>query len=94
MSELEDLEEGWYKDPFGIHEARWISAGRPTKLVRDNSVESNDDPPSETFDGALEPLGESDSADGSDLLRADTTSDYEPQVTTDAAWGRSGQSMP
>jgi hypothetical protein len=46
-------EEGWYVDPFGHHEARWISEGTPTALVRDGSVESQDPPPSESM---TEPL--------------------------------------
>jgi hypothetical protein len=39
--------EGWCTDPFGRHEARWLSEGTPTKLVRDGEVESYDDPPDE-----------------------------------------------
>lgn len=30
--------EGWYQDPFGVQEHRWISLGRPTALVRDAGV--------------------------------------------------------
>jgi hypothetical protein len=41
----DEHDEGWYTDPYGRHEARWISAGSPTKLVRDGSVESYDDAP-------------------------------------------------
>jgi hypothetical protein len=37
--------EGWYRDPFGIHEDRWMSQGQPTKLVRDGGTESYDPPP-------------------------------------------------
>jgi len=37
--------QGWYRDPFGRHEDRYFSAGSPTKLVRDNRVESYDPPP-------------------------------------------------
>jgi hypothetical protein len=37
--------EGWHTDPYGRHEARWLSEGHPTKLVRDGEVESYDDPP-------------------------------------------------
>lgn len=37
-----ETEEGWYSDPFGLHEARWLSDGHPTKLVRDHGVESYD----------------------------------------------------
>jgi len=38
--------QGWGTDPFGVHEARYFSAGQPTKLVRDGGVESFDEPPS------------------------------------------------
>ena len=38
--------QGWSEDPFGLHEARYFSAGRPTKLVRDGRIESYDEPPS------------------------------------------------
>jgi hypothetical protein len=37
--------EGWYSDPFARHEARWMSGGNPTHLVRDGETESNDPPP-------------------------------------------------
>ncbi len=40
-----DDEEGWYTDPYGRYEARWMSMGKPTKLVRDGEVESYEDPP-------------------------------------------------
>ena len=40
-------EEGWHADPFGRHEARWMSDGTPTTLVRDGDVESRDAPPDE-----------------------------------------------
>ena len=36
---------GWYRDPYGVHEDRYFSQGFPTKLVRDNGVESYDPPP-------------------------------------------------
>lgn len=38
-------EEGWYLDPFGVHEQRWISKGRPSDLVRDGEHEGKDVPP-------------------------------------------------
>jgi len=63
--------EGWYVDPFGAHEARWFSAGRPTLLVRDNGQELHDPPPQATFDGPLTPVEGVQDSDGSDLLRAD-----------------------
>jgi hypothetical protein len=37
--------QGWYRDPYGIHGQRWISAGHATSLVRDDGVESRDEPP-------------------------------------------------
>ncbi len=55
--------QGWSADPFGLHEERYFSAGRPTKLVRDGKVETYDDPPSdsdsifEAADGPAEPFG-------------------------------------
>jgi hypothetical protein len=39
--------EGWCTDPFERHEARWMSDGTPTKLVRDGEVESYDPPDEE-----------------------------------------------
>ena len=40
--------QGWHADPFGLHEMRYFSAGRPTKLVRDGRMESYDEPPAAT----------------------------------------------
>jgi hypothetical protein len=64
-------EEGWFTDPFGRHEARWLSNGTPTKLVRDGDDESYDDPPDEApteeptrIEVEVEALG------GVDMLRA------------------------
>jgi hypothetical protein len=37
--------QGWYIDPFGVHQHRWISQDRPSDLVRDDGVESKDPPP-------------------------------------------------
>jgi hypothetical protein len=42
---MQEGDEGWYTDPFGRHEARWMSEGVPTKLVSDEGVESYDEPP-------------------------------------------------
>jgi hypothetical protein len=41
--------QGWCADPFGLHQARYFSAGRATKLVRDGGVESYDEPPSQLY---------------------------------------------
>ena len=43
----EATEEGWYTDPYGRHDARWMSDGKATKLVRDGEKESFDAPPDE-----------------------------------------------
>jgi len=42
--------QGWCADPFQLHEERYFSSGRPTKLVRDGKVESYEDPPSDTYE--------------------------------------------
>ena len=64
-------EEGWYLDPFGHHDARSISDGAPTALVRDGDVESHDPPPEGPFSGTLQPVPEEPRAGGGDLRRAD-----------------------
>jgi hypothetical protein len=65
------LEEGWYVDPSGSHEARWISDGTPTALVRDGQIESKDPPPDTPYLATLQQLPDVSPPDGSDLLRAD-----------------------
>ena len=37
--------QGWYRDPYGVHDERWFSADKPTHLVRDHGTESYDEPP-------------------------------------------------
>ena len=39
--------QGWHRDPYGVHGERWFSDGKPTRLVRDEGVESYDAPPQE-----------------------------------------------
>jgi hypothetical protein len=62
--------EGWYTDPFGRRDARWMSDGSPTKLVRDGEEESYDDPPDEEPSVVATKVEEVQAGDGSDLLRA------------------------
>ena len=63
--------EGWFTDPFGRHEARWLSFGTPTKLVRDGGVESYDEPPDEEPTAKPERIVPEVAAnDGADLIRA------------------------
>ena len=86
--------EGWYHDPFRLHEDRWISDGAPTALVRDEGVESHDPPPSAQFDGTLEPIAEAAPADGEDLLRADNEEAeaiFDPNAAV-AVWDTFGES--
>jgi hypothetical protein len=45
MNEILDEPQGWYLDPYGVHELRWFSAGKPTALVRDAGVDGHDAPP-------------------------------------------------
>jgi len=63
--------EGWYRDPYGIHSDRWFTDGKPTSLVRDQGVESRDEPPPGEAPPLLVPVAENQESDGSDLLRAD-----------------------
>ncbi len=49
-------EEGWHVDPFGHHDARWMSDGTPTDLVRDDGGVSKDPPPDAPFEGVIQPL--------------------------------------
>ena len=56
--------EGWYRDPFAIHEDRWMSQGQPTKLVRDGATESYDPPPDLPLPATLVPV-DSGTADSS-----------------------------
>jgi len=79
--------EGWYTDPFGRHEARWMSNGRPTELVRDDGVESHDDPPDEPPSGTPVPIDD-DPANADDLRRADDADQeaYDPQQAQRAVW--------
>ena len=47
--------QGWFADPFGVHEARWFSQGRATALVRDGRKEAQDPPPGPVVDQPLIP---------------------------------------
>ena len=87
-------EEGWYVDPYGIHQARWISAGAPTALVRDGDVETQDPPPHIPYVGQLEELAETDPENAEDLMRADQadTTSFDPDDEARAAWDTFGES--
>ena len=65
--------EGWYLDPYGLHEERWYSQGTATGLVRDARVESNDPPPANPPENSTLVRREIDMSAGGpdDLRRAD-----------------------
>ena len=67
------MPEGWYRDPFAVHDDRWMSQGQPTKLVRDGGTESYDPPPDLPLPALLVPCTPEGSAPAgrSDLRRAD-----------------------
>ena len=84
----ETAPEGWYTDPHGRHEPRWMSAGTPTRVVRDGEVESSDEPdeaPSVTPMRIVTEVG----ADAPDLRRADENQmqdDCDPKKAARAPW--------
>jgi hypothetical protein len=81
--------EGWYTDPYARHEARWLSDGRPTKLVRDGDTTSYDEPPRKPFVREPEPIAfhpARRSAD--DLRRADDAERGPADVDLDEAYMR------
>ena len=83
----EDLMEGWFTDPFGRHEARWLSAGTPTRLVKDGDTEAYDDPPDEAptrVPERIAPAGGPDSVRRAD--DAERTEPFDPQQATRKAW--------
>jgi hypothetical protein len=63
--------EGWYRDPYGIHQDRWFSAGTLTALVRDQGVESRDEPPGYPPPAPPAGIPETDAFPADDLRRAD-----------------------
>lgn len=82
--------EGWYRDPYGIHQDRWFSAGIPTPLVRDHGVEGHDDPPGGPPPGPPVEIPETSEFSQDSLRRADeaeaTGEQYDPQRAADQAF--------
>jgi len=75
--------EGWFQDPYRLHQDRWFSQGEPTKLVRDAGVETYDPPPQAPYSGPLArpepteaPRGPSDLRRADDFETAPGRSDY------------------
>jgi hypothetical protein len=83
--------QGWYRDPFGRHEDRWFSMGRPTGLVRDGHAESRDEPPDEPYPTPLVPTPEVPRPN--ETVRAGDVPGEDPNAweitfgTTAMAWG-------
>jgi hypothetical protein len=71
VTERSAAAEGWYRDPYGIHQDRWFSAGTPTSLVRDQGVEGHDDPPGYPPAGPPAEIPDTDRFPADDLRRAD-----------------------
>jgi hypothetical protein len=72
-----DVDEGWFTDPWSRHEARWISLGKATDLVRDGDIESRDAPPSSppTATPSLVRTNSSHENQADDVKRADDAED-------------------
>lgn len=80
--------EGWYEDPFSVHQHRWFSAGVPTSLVRDDGIEGKDPPPEDRFDGSLEMVTtDNPESGGNDLRRVGDRQGepYDPRKAFDTA---------
>ncbi len=64
--------QGWFVDPFGLHQHRWFSQGRPTALVRDGRAEAQDPPPDRPLPDRLvpAPVAQPPAQPSDDRLRA------------------------
>ncbi len=81
-------EEGWFKDPYELHQDRWFSDGTPTQLVRDGAVESTDPPPGQPPRRPLISSDEDSGASGpEDTLRAGGAS----RMPTSADFAQAGE---
>ena len=90
---MDEAIEGWYTDPYGVHEARWMSQGTPTPLVRDDGVEGHDPAPDGPPKVIPVRLGEGGSP--SDLRRSDDAERKSPlKSPLDAALDAAGEAMP
>jgi hypothetical protein len=79
--------EGWYTDPYARHEARWLSDGVTTKLVRDGDATSYDEPPEGPFVREPEAIEvEPGRGTADDLRRADDAERGPVDLNLDDAW--------
>ena len=80
--------QGWFRDPYRVHEDRYFSDGRPTKLVRDDGVECYDPPPPGPPEVELVEVSDTQPAEASDLRRADERAAGKAVFDQEAAfWG-------
>jgi len=78
--------QGWYRDPYAIHEDRCFSDGTPTKLVRDGGQEGYDPPPDRPLPDCE--LVSAESADGvtaGSLRRGDDAFNDDPPYDAERA---------
>jgi hypothetical protein len=78
-------EEGWYTDPYRLHEHRWFSDGSPTSLVRDKGKTSKDAPPDSPYIEDPKLVEPPASSEEDDLRRGGDTQG-ESVDPVDAAW--------
>jgi hypothetical protein len=74
--------EGWFTDPSGRHEARWLSEGTPTNLVRDGTVESFEETPEGPPNLVPEAINTAKPDSGAGLKRAEDRWRTVPQSRT------------
>ena len=90
--------EGWYRDPYGVHQDRWFSAGAPTSLVRDQGTEGHDDPPPDPPPAPPAAIPEVDEFPSDDLRRADEDEanggQYDPAGAADLATDAAATGIP
>ena len=95
---MDETLEGWYTDPYARHEARWMSDGAPTPLVRDGQVEGHDPAPDGPFKVEPVRLGESNEQNwGADLRKADDVErrySDDSNAPADAAWNAIDRTAP
>lgn len=77
--------EGWYTDPYQRHEARWMSQGTPTSLVRDGGIEGSDPVTDEPFKVTPVRIEAEGPGDGSDRRRADDAQTELPYDASEAS---------
>jgi len=74
-------EQGWYIDPYCLHEARWFSDGTPTALVRDKGTTSQDPPPNTPYTVKPEAI-----PDPASLADEDSDESRHSNSAVDAIW--------